>query len=187
MKNILIIGSLDIMLYIKKFEKKFEINTFKSLSHKCFKYELEKLDKSNINIMNTIIILNNTPENKLEQLILEDTCIEHIFTLKDLKLNNKKIKIYKTINVVKITDILDNTNANPDANLNVNPNVNTNKNANKSVRNLKRDKSSPFEIFMNICLQKKYKFNNLKLPNIPCKSDKQAVYIEFRKLNILKY
>lgn len=109
MKQILILGSKSIMLYIQHFEKNFKINTFKSLSYKCAKYELNYLHVNNVNIMDIVIILDNTLINTLENLLLSDTSIKYIFSLVDLKVKSDKIKIYKTIKISNIIEIIGNT------------------------------------------------------------------------------
>ena len=176
MKKLLIIGSLDVVLYVKQFEATFEINTFKSLTHKCVKYELTELNKNVVNHMNVIIVLNNSLLNVLEELLLENSCIEHIFTLNNLCVKNNKTKIHKTINISKINNIINNTTT-IETNI-----VKTTTVEIKNISNLEKKQPSAFEIFQNICLQKKDQFINLKLPNVPYKSTKQAVYIEFRLL-----
>ena len=170
MKRILIIGNLKTMIYVNNLVTLCEIKTFKSLTYKCLKYEIEKLDKINVNIIDIIIVLDSSFITSLKELLTEDTCVRAIFCLDDLEINNKNIKIYKTIKISNILKIIEK-----------NPNVQPLKIINKIELN-KKQVNIQFDKFSDMCLKKLNYFNTLPLPNIPSTSDKRAVYIELRKL-----
>jgi hypothetical protein len=158
------------MIYVNNLVTLCEIKTFKSLTYKCLKYEIEKLDKINVNIIDIIIVLDSSFITSLKELLTEDTCVRAIFCLDDLEINNKNIKIYKTIKISNILKIIEK-----------NPNVQPLKIINKIELN-KKQVNIQFDKFSDMCLKKLNYFNTLPLPNIPSTSDKRAVYIELRKL-----
>lgn len=178
--KLLLIGSLEIMMYVRHLEKNFDVNTFKSLSNKCNNYELDNLDKNNVNNMNIIIVLDNSLINKLEELLSNDSSVSDIFSLTNLKINNNKIKIHKTIKISKILEIIDN-NSGPLEIVHDKSKITNIQPSNSNINNKLTIKREPFDVFSNICIKKLNDFRKLELPNIPIISDKKAVYIEFRR------